>query len=80
MWQEANNRLNKEFEFADFKQALMFVNEVGELAQDMNHHPDIFLHDYKYVRITLTTHDTGGVSVKDRELAKKIDKIYTKSY
>ena len=75
MWQQIDNSLQKEFEFTDFEQALAFVNKVGELAQQMDHHPDIFLHNYNKVRVTLSTHETGGVSEKDIQLSQKIDRI-----
>lgn len=70
------DKIIKDFEFKNFKQALAFVNKVGELAENLNHHPDILLYDYKKVRLTLTTHDQGGVTDKDQELSKAIDKIY----
>ncbi len=75
MWHQIDNSLQKEFEFTDFEQALVFVNKVGELAQQMNHHPDMFLHNYNKVRVTLSTHETGGVSEKDIQLSQKIDRI-----
>ena len=75
MWHQIDNSLQKEFEFTDFEQALAFVNKVGELAQQMDHHPDIFLHNYNKVRVTLSTHETGGVSDKDMQLSQKIDRI-----
>lgn len=74
-WTEVKHQLIKEFTFHDFKEALNFVNQVGELAEAMNHHPDIFLHDYKKVRLTLTTHSVGDVTDKDYKLSKKIDEI-----
>jgi 4a-hydroxytetrahydrobiopterin dehydratase len=74
MWQEQNKALVKEFSFPDFKSALSFVNRVGELAEIANHHPDISL-GWGKVIVNLTTHDAGGVTEKDRELAKNIDKI-----
>ena len=75
MWLQENNQLQKEFEFTDFKQALIFINKVGELAEKMEHHPDIFLHNYNKVRVTLSTHETGVVSDKDFDLAREIDAI-----
>ncbi len=74
MWREENDSLVKEFKFADFSSALAFVNKIGELAEAHNHHPDIFLAWGKVV-VTLTTHDQGGVSDKDRALAAEIDKL-----
>ena len=75
MWEEKNNILSKEFVFVSFVNALAFVNAIGALAEEMQHHPDILLHDYNHVRITLTTHNAGIVTDKDRALAQKIDEI-----
>lgn len=73
MWEEQGTALFKEFTFSSFLDALRFVNRVGELAEEMRHHPDILLHDYNKVRIVLTTHDAGAVTQKDRDLAERID-------
>lgn len=64
--------LEKEFEFKDFKEALAFVNRVGELAESENHHPDIYLHDWNKVTISLSTHSIGGLSVNDFIFASKL--------
>lgn len=74
MWDKQDNKLVKEFKFDDFKQALAFVNKVGELVEQAQHHPDIEL-GWGRVEISLTTHDEGGVTDKDRTLAKIIDKL-----
>lgn len=74
MWQEQNNKLTKEFVFKDFKEALAFVDQVGELAEKLNHHPDIQL-SWGKVAVTLQTHSEGKVTAKDRELAQGIDAI-----
>lgn len=74
MWQEKDNSLVREFNFPDFKTALGFVIKVGELAEAANHHPDINL-GWGKVSISLTTHDAGGVTEKDRQLAKEIDEV-----
>jgi 4a-hydroxytetrahydrobiopterin dehydratase len=74
-WKTGNDKLEREFIFSDFRNALRFVNKVGELAEEMNHHPDILLFGYKKVKITLTTHSEGKVTRKDYELAGKIDLI-----
>jgi len=74
MWQERDQSLVKEFSFPDFKTALTFVNKVGELAEAANHHPDINL-SWGKVLISLSTHDEGGITEKDRRLAKDIDGI-----
>ncbi len=74
-WDEKENKLEREFVFSNFKQALSFVNKVGELAEEMDHHPDILLFDYKKVKISLTTHSKGRITESDYGLAEKIDQI-----
>lgn len=74
-WKTVNNQLEREFTFSDFKQALQFVNKAGELAEEMDHHPDITLFEYKKVKITLTTHSKGKITELDYGLAGKIDQI-----
>lgn len=74
-WEHTEQTIHKDFEFENFSQALNFVNKVGDLAEQANHHPDILLHDYKKVEIKLTTHDKGRVTDKDTSLARKIDGI-----
>lgn len=74
MWPEANQKISKEFTFPDFKTALAFVDKVGELAEQANHHPDIEL-GYGSVKITLSTHTEGRVTDKDRSLAAQIDQL-----
>lgn len=76
VWKEQNNKLVNEFKFDDFKQALAFTNKVGEIAEKHQHHPDIYIHSYNQVKISLTTHDESNqVTEKDYNLSKEIDKI-----
>lgn len=75
LWKEENNSLQAEFEFADFKEAFEFLNKVAVLAEEHQHHPEIW-NVYNKVRLSLTTHDEGNiVSAKDRKLAKAIDAL-----
>ncbi len=75
-WKEENNKLKREFEFDNFKKALSFTNKVGEIAERMQHHPDILLHDYNQVKIEVTTHDEGlKVKQKDHDFAKDVNKL-----
>lgn len=74
MWTEQNNTLVKEFTFADFKTALLFVNKIGELAEAAEHHPEIML-GWGRVKVILTTHSEGAITEKDRQLAEQIDAI-----
>lgn len=67
-------KIVKEFIFNDFSQAMKFVNQVAELAEKENHHPDIAIH-YNKVEIVLWTHFVKGLSVNDFILAVKIDAL-----
>ncbi|MCR4324732.1 MAG: 4a-hydroxytetrahydrobiopterin dehydratase [Candidatus Curtissbacteria bacterium] len=75
LWKYSDGFLSRELEFNSFSEALEFVNNVGKLAEKMNHHPNILMHDYKKVDITTSTHDEGGVTAKDFELARGIEEL-----
>jgi 4a-hydroxytetrahydrobiopterin dehydratase len=72
-WQEEGNALVQDYEFGDFAGAVAFVNEVARLAEAKGHHPDILIHGWNKVRLTLSTHSAGAVTDLDRELASDID-------
>ena len=65
--------IERDFKLADFAAALALVNRVGEAAEDANHHPDILLHGWNSVRLTLSTHSQGGLTGADFDLAGRID-------
>jgi 4a-hydroxytetrahydrobiopterin dehydratase len=71
-WRIDGGELVRTFSFADFRAALAFVNQVGELAEAAGHHPDIDIR-YNRVRLALVTHDSGGLTAKDFDLAGKIN-------
>ncbi|MCH7568818.1 MAG: 4a-hydroxytetrahydrobiopterin dehydratase [Nanoarchaeota archaeon] len=73
-WSLEDNTIVKISEFKDFKEALDFVNKVGEIAEKHGHHPDIII-NYNKVRLILTTHSSGGLTEKDFEVAKEIDSL-----
>jgi len=73
-WTRLGNAITRSWEFEDFAEALAFINKVGALAEAMNHHPDI-VNSWNKVTLTLTTHDRGGLTDLDFELAKKIDAL-----
>jgi 4a-hydroxytetrahydrobiopterin dehydratase len=73
-WKLRGKQISKVYVFEDFLQGLRFINRVARIAEAMNHHPDIDVR-YNKVRLTLTTHDEGGLTVKDFRLAGKIDRI-----
>ena len=70
-WQEQDDALVREFELPSFPAAIDFVDRLAELAESENHHPDIDIR-YRKVRTTLTTHDEGGLTAKDLDLAAAI--------
>jgi len=73
-YQEQEPALVRTLTFGDFRQALAFVNRVGEAAEQAGHHPDIDIR-FNRVRLALSTHDAGGVTAKDFDLARQIDAL-----
>lgn len=71
-WSVEKTEMHREFTFGDFPQAIQFVNRVAALAQEADHHPDIMV-SYNTVRLTLSTHKAGGLTVRDFDLARKIN-------
>lgn len=67
-------RLRRVFEFADFREAMRFVNRVAEVAEAEGHHPDIAIH-WNKVELTLWTHKIGGLHENDFILAAKVDAL-----
>lgn len=76
-WLLIGDKISKVFNFPDFKSALKFVNQVGDIAEKLGHHPDISL-SWRKVIISTTTHDAKGLTEKDFELARKIDTLKTR--
>lgn len=73
-WQIEKGELTRTFTLKDFVAALDFVNQVGALAEEAGHHPDIDIR-YNRVRLALVTHDAGGLTPKDFDLAAAVDKV-----
>ena len=73
-WKIEGVNLKKRFEFVNFAEALDFVNRVGAIAETADHHPDISF-GWGYAEFFITTHDAGGLTRSDFELAKAIDKL-----
>jgi 4a-hydroxytetrahydrobiopterin dehydratase len=71
-WSLADNKLHKTFQFASFVEAFGFMTKAALVAEAMNHHPEWF-NVYNRVTVDLTTHDAGGISARDFELAAKMD-------
>lgn len=71
-WAMAYGKLVKSFQFKDFQEALTFINRVGEIAEAVEHHPDIHLTDYNKVQLQTVTHDEGGITERDFGLLAKL--------
>lgn len=73
-WTLSDKQIEREFKFKDFHQAMAFVNRVAEVANEQDHHPDIYI-SYSRVLLTLSTHKIGGLSRNDFILAVKVDRL-----
>src|SRR3989344_2330220 len=74
-WEVYDNgtKIKREFEFANFREAVSFVNKVADLAEREGHHPNIYVYDFKKVRTELWTHKIEGLHRNDFVMAAKID-------
>jgi 4a-hydroxytetrahydrobiopterin dehydratase len=72
-WRREGDAIVREWRFRDFGGAMNFVNRVAEAAEAANHHPDILLHGWNKVRLSVTNHSAGGLTAADFELAATID-------
>lgn len=77
-WQFESNTLKQSFKFKSFIDAFAFMTKVAFEAEKINHHPD-WSNSYNTVKISLTTHSSGGISELDIALASKIDSFYSLS-
>jgi len=73
-WVQASDGIRKQYVLNDFSSAVNLVNRVADLAEEANHHPDILI-NYNRVTFTLITHDAGGITDKDIDLAARIEAI-----
>jgi 4a-hydroxytetrahydrobiopterin dehydratase len=74
-WERDGDAIVREREFDDFAAAMRYVNQVADAAEAANHHPDILVHGWNKVRLTLTTHDQGGVTQSDVDMARTLDTV-----
>lgn len=73
-WELDGRHLRKDLTFVDFGEAMAFVNRVADLAEERNHHPDITI-SWNRVGLRLTTHDRGGLTDRDFDLAGAVDAL-----
>jgi 4a-hydroxytetrahydrobiopterin dehydratase len=72
-WEREGEEIVRDRTFKDFAEAIAFVNRVAETAEEANHHPDILVHGWNKVRLSLTNHSAGGLTAVDFEMAAKFD-------
>jgi 4a-hydroxytetrahydrobiopterin dehydratase len=72
-WERDGDHIVRDWKFKDFAQAMAFVNRVADAAEEANHHPDILVHGWNKVRLSLTNHAAGGLTDVDFEMARKFD-------
>ena len=72
-WEREGEEIVRDRTFKDFAEAIAFVNRVAETAEGANHHPDILVHGWNKVRLSLTNHSAGGLTAVDFEMAAKFD-------
>ena len=72
-WEREGDTIVRDWKFPDFAQAMAFVNRVADAAEEANHHPDILVHGWNRVQLSLTNHSQGGLTEADFSLAATID-------
>lgn len=77
-WEQRGIEISKSYKLPSFTAALVFVNTVGHLAEAIDHHPDILI-KYRTVIFTISTHDAGGLTTNDFDLAAQIDALPMKA-
>jgi 4a-hydroxytetrahydrobiopterin dehydratase len=73
-WKRDGDRITRTVKLADFRAAMSFVNRVADIAEDLNHHPDISI-SWNRVELAVSTHDSGGLTALDFDLARRVDAV-----
>ena len=74
-WTVRDGMLTKTFTVRSFAHGVLFLGAIGQYAEAANHHPDVHLHDYSQVTVSLVTHSEGGITEKDVALASQIEAL-----
>lgn len=75
-WKYESNSILKEFTCKNFSEALALLIKIGIIAEKNDHHPDLILHSWNKLKVILSTHSVGGVTLKDFEVANQIEKLF----
>lgn len=73
---ESGQKIEKKYSFSNFTDAVCFLNRIAEFAEELNHHPDLHLTDYKNLRVVLSTHSAGGLTQLDFKMAAQIEEVF----
>lgn len=73
-WSEIGGQVQRTFQFPDFQASMAFVQKLADYAERVQHHPDILIR-YNKVTLTVSTHDAGGITQKDFDLAEEADRL-----
>ena len=73
-WKLETNAIVKEWQFKDFSEAMVFINQIAKLAEEQDHHPELF-NVYNKVVLKFSTHDAGGLTTRDFHIAADIDRL-----
>ena len=74
-WRREGSEIIRDWQFDDFAAAMRFVNQVADAAEEANHHPDILVHGWNKVRLSLSNHSAGGLTEADFGMAGRIDQL-----
>lgn len=74
-WSQQGGMLVKAYEFEDFSAAMDFVNQVAEVAEELNHHPDIVVQNYNEVMLSVTTHEANGITEQDLTFVDRVEAL-----
>ena len=74
-WRREGDEIVRDWQLENFGQAMEFVNRVADVAEEANHHPDILIHGWNKVRLSMTNHSAGGLTEADFAMAGRIDAL-----
>jgi len=74
-WEREGDAIVREWRFEDFSEAISFVDRVADAAEEANHHPDILVHGWNKVKLSLTNHSAGGLTEVDFAMAGRFDEL-----
>lgn len=75
-WNYSDNQIEKVFSLNNFVGVVSVVNTIAEIAESMDHHPDLLIHSYKKLKVMISSHSEGGVTEKDFMLAERIERLF----